>query len=88
MRIAFYEPNTFTTNCYYKGVNVKVLGHADVNVTCEGYDEEVIRVTWSLEGNVITLYTDVEGLKTMQGAFHGSSIDFSDSVSDLYFYLD
>ena len=33
--------HTFTTNCYYKGVNVKVLskllGHADVNVTYNIY---------------------------------------------------
>ena len=33
--------DTFATNCYYKGVNVKVLskllGHADVNVTYNIY---------------------------------------------------
>ena len=33
--------HTFATNCYYKGVNVKILskllGHADVNVTYNIY---------------------------------------------------
>lgn len=56
------------------------------NPRYEGYNEEEISATWSLEENEIIVQSDAEGFEMMQGTFDGSTIDFSGSVSDLYFY--
>ena len=78
-------------NLYGITLSFSIDGNALMTLTLgnpryEGYNEEEITAVWTLEENVLTLQTYMEGFENLQGSFDGSVIDFSGSVSDLYFY--